>query len=60
MALAPSAGELAPVAEALLRQPERWSELGERGQALYRERFSLRRTVETLRAAAGVQVSASR
>lgn len=52
VALAPSPQELAPVAEALLRQPERWSEQGERGRALYRERFSLQRTVETLRLSA--------
>lgn len=51
VALAPSPEELAPAAEALLRQPERWSEQGERGRALYRERFSLQRVVDTLRAA---------
>jgi len=52
VALAPSPQELAPAAEALLRQPERWSELGERGRALYRERFSLQGVVETLRISA--------
>jgi len=52
VALAPSPEALAPVAEALLRQPEQWSAQGERGRTLYQERFSLQRVVEALRAAA--------
>jgi glycosyltransferase involved in cell wall biosynthesis len=62
VALAPSPKELVPIAEVLLCQPERWSELGERGRTLYRERFSLQRAVETLRLAGAAEpaVSASR
>jgi glycosyltransferase involved in cell wall biosynthesis len=45
----PSGRALAAAVEALLESPGRRADLGERGRALYQARFSLQRTVETLR-----------
>lgn len=55
VALAPSPNELAAAAEALLALPAEAKALGERGRGLYRRRFALERTVETLRRAAGAE-----
>jgi glycosyltransferase involved in cell wall biosynthesis len=53
--LAPSPDGVAAAAAALLRDPVRASEVGERGRELYRARFSLERTIETLRHPAAEQ-----
>lgn len=49
LASGPSGSAFAAAVEALLENPGRRTELGKRGRALYEVRFSLQRTVETLR-----------
>jgi glycosyltransferase involved in cell wall biosynthesis len=52
LAPTPSVEHLTAALEELLAQPQRWSELGSRGQELYRSRFSIDRCVLTLRSLA--------
>ena len=58
VALAPAGRprELARVCGAVLADPARRESLGDRGARLYRERFSLERTLETLGTAAGAKL----
>ena len=56
----PSGRALAGAVEALLESPGRRADLGERGRALYGARFSLQRSVETLRDLARKEEMAAR
>jgi glycosyltransferase involved in cell wall biosynthesis len=60
LAVDPSPGAIAAEVEALLADPARRTAMGERGRALYEERFSMERTIEGLRAAAGETGAAAR